>query len=206
MASKGAMTGSLPVSDGHFTLRAWTLQDVEALAGWPSYPPAYAAFDLSYRTMTPADRKGRFESKDADTSRITLVADLPTEPVAAYVALIEIDWLAGYVGNMAVRLKPACCDRGLGTRLLRLVAQWCFDNGVSRLRLDVAAANPRAVRCYEKAGFTHSGEFWRDESRLRGVDLSQDEYALLRPHVRRENDAPQVRFYWMELSVGRPGS
>jgi RimJ/RimL family protein N-acetyltransferase len=192
------MIWSLPASDGHFTLRAWTLQDVEALADWPSYPPAYAPFDLPYRTMSPADRKSRFESKYADPNRITLVADLPREPTAAYVALVQIDWLTGCVGNMAVRLKPTCCDRGLGTRLLRLVARWCFDNGVSRLRLDVAAANPRAVRCYEKAEFTHTGDFWRDDSLLRGVDLSRDEHALLRPHVRWKNDVPQVRFYWME--------
>jgi RimJ/RimL family protein N-acetyltransferase len=200
--SKNNMIAALPLSDGDMSVRGWKREDVETLARWPSYPPATAAFNLPYRTLAPADRKHRFDSKEAALTRMTLVADLPAEPVVAYLALIEIDWATGSAGNMAVRVKPAWCGRGLGTRLLRLVTQWCFAQGMNRLRLDVAAPNARAIRCYEKSGFIRTGEFWREDAALQDVDLKAQGNASLRPHVRWIGSVPQVRFYWMENAIG----
>jgi RimJ/RimL family protein N-acetyltransferase len=192
------MIAALPISGGDLAVRAWEQEDVEALACWPTYPPAYAGFNMPYRTLAAADRKRRFDMKEADPTRLTLVADLPAEPVVAYLALVEVDWAAGSVGNMAVRVKPARCGRGLGARLLSLVTRWCFEQGMNRLRLDVAAPNARAIRCYEKAGFARTGEFWREDAGLRGIDLNASENASLRPHVDLGGPVPQARFYWME--------
>ena len=98
---------------------------------------------------------------------------------------------------MAVRVRPDRCGKGLGTRLLRLVAQWCFGQGIRRLQLDVAAPNARAIRCYEKAGFARTGEFWREDAGLKGANLSAAQNDSLRPHVRLDGPVPQMRFYWM---------
>lgn len=197
--SKSDMIAALPICDGDLAVRAWKQEDPETLARWPSYPAAYAAFNMPYRTLAAADRKRRFDSKEADPTRVTLVADLSAEPVVAYLALVEVDWATGSVGNMAVRVKPEWCGRGLGTRLLRRVTQWCFEQGMSRLRLDVAAPNARAIRCYEKAGFARTGEFWREDAGLRDLDLNATENASLRPHVRLDGPVPQVRFCWMAV-------
>lgn len=44
--------------------------------------------------------------------------------------------------------------RGLGAEVVRLLARWLIDvRGHHRLVIDPAAANERAIRCYESVGF-----------------------------------------------------
>jgi aminoglycoside 6'-N-acetyltransferase len=56
--------------------------------------------------------------------------------------------------------------RGLGTDAVRTLARHLVrDRGHHRLVIDPAAANERAIRCYEKVGFKRVGvmrEYWRD--------------------------------------------
>jgi aminoglycoside 6'-N-acetyltransferase len=56
--------------------------------------------------------------------------------------------------------------RGLGTDAVRTMARHLVrDRGHHRLTIDPAAANARAIRCYEKAGFKRVGvmrEYWLD--------------------------------------------
>lgn len=120
-----------------------------------------------------------------------------------YSALHEIDWKERAIGNMGVRLHPAWCDKGLGTFMIARVVNWCLTNGIRKLRLDVAASNQRAVRCYEKAGFIRTGELWRKDEKLKDIDLSTAQYDFLREHVRVSSGIPEIRFWWMELK-GEP--
>jgi RimJ/RimL family protein N-acetyltransferase len=49
---------------------------------------------------------------------------------------------------------PQKLGQGLGTELVRsFVAELFADPRVTRVQADPSPANPRAVRCYEKAGF-----------------------------------------------------
>jgi aminoglycoside 6'-N-acetyltransferase len=56
--------------------------------------------------------------------------------------------------------------RGHGTDAVRTLARHLVsDLGHHRVTIDPAAANERAIRCYEKAGFRRVGvmrEYWRD--------------------------------------------
>ncbi len=53
---------------------------------------------------------------------------------------------------------PALLGKGLGTRLVRAIADLLFsDPQVSKLQTDPAPDNLRALRCYEKAGFRKVG-------------------------------------------------
>lgn len=79
-----------------------------------------------------------------------------------------------------------------------------LQRGVTAIRLYVAGPNSRAIRCYEKAGFARTGEFWRDDPGLAPVDVARPESESLRPHVRTDGEVPQLRFYWMEMR--RPDS
>lgn len=50
-------------------------------------------------------------------------------------------------------------DQGLGTAMVRaFVAELFDDPEVTRVQTDPAPDNPRAIRCYEKAGFHAVGE------------------------------------------------
>jgi aminoglycoside 6'-N-acetyltransferase len=54
--------------------------------------------------------------------------------------------------------EPDCIGRGLGSALLRqFTAQRFADPALPRFILDPHTANRRAIRCFEKAGFTAAG-------------------------------------------------
>ena len=56
-----------------------------------------------------------------------------------------------------IYLEPACWGRGIGEKALRFLENEVRDRGYSRLECSVAVPNLRAIRLYEKAGFTREG-------------------------------------------------
>jgi len=198
---KTALLSSLPLTVGDLTLRPCRREDLDRLAEWPPYPFPYERFTLSFAHMTPDERERHFHRRNSDPSRLELVVDRNSERVVAWLALVDVDWDKRVVGNIGFRVKPSLTDHGLGTRIMDAVVQWCLSRGLDTLRLDVAASNQRAVRCYEKAGFHVAAEFWRDAEELLNIDLDDPGYAFLRPHVRIVETIPQVRFWWMERTA-----
>ncbi|HSB66380.1 MAG TPA: GNAT family protein [Anaerolineales bacterium] len=52
----------------------------------------------------------------------------------------------------------SCWNQGYGTEAVRLLVQHGFNTlNLNRIYLRVLESNPRAIRAYEKAGFTHEG-------------------------------------------------
>jgi hypothetical protein len=72
-------------------------------------------------------------------------------------------------------------------------------SGFRSIRLDVAATNYRAVRCYEQCGMRIVEEFWQNGEGP--DDPNEAKWAPLMPHLRREGDQWFVRFYWMEITA-----
>ena len=57
-----------------------------------------------------------------------------------------------------IYLSGRCQGRGIGTEAVGLLARFlCEQRGHHRLTIDPAAANHRAIRCYEKVGFRRVG-------------------------------------------------
>ena len=68
-----------------------------------------------------------------------------------------------------VTLAPTATDRGLGTDAVRTLARHLLTTeGHHRLVIDPAAANARAIRCYEKVGFRPVGVMRQYETDGRG--------------------------------------
>jgi RimJ/RimL family protein N-acetyltransferase len=66
--------------------------------------------------------------------------------------------------------EKAYWNRGYGTRAMQLLLKHGFETlNLNRIALRVFANNPRAIRCYEKAGFVHEG-------RLRQAHYHEGEY------------------------------
>jgi len=187
----------LPIVTRDLMIRHWTRTDLDLLAAWPSYPSAYAPFNMSCRRLMRVERDCYHSQRADDPNRISLVIDHGQTQVVGYIALLDIDWDTRRVGNMGVRIHPAWCDRGVGSVALAAIVEWGRGNGLRSFRLDVAAANPRAVHCYEKAGFARTGETWRADASLTDVDLSDPRHADLAGHIRLDGPVPLVRFWWM---------
>ena len=188
---------ALPLRSDPMTIRLCTRADLDLLASWPQYPWPYQAFDFSFRSSSPAERNAFFADRVRREDRITLVCDCGPDKAIGYIALLGIDWHSQKAGNMSLRVRPDLCGEGTGTRLLQMVGDWWFGLGMEAMQLDVAASNQRAVRCYRKAGFACTGEFWREAPDLQNADLSDARYDFLRDHVRRSGPVPEIRFHWM---------
>lgn len=199
MIDREEMLRMLPLVRGDLTIREWVRQDVELLASWPKYPFPSEGFEFSFARMGPTERDELFRTRHEKPDTMVLVADHVKQPAIGYIAPRSIDWGNGTVGNFGFRVRPEWCNRGVGTAILRHVTEWSFECGIKRWRLDVAASNARAVRCYEKVGFVRTGEMWREASDLREIDMSGPRYGFLRPHVRKQGETFELGFLVMEL-------
>jgi RimJ/RimL family protein N-acetyltransferase len=151
--------------------------------------------------MDAAERDALFRARHERADAIVLVIDHCRGAWTAigYLAPRSINWETGAVGNVGMRVHPDWCGRGVGTSSLRLVTRWSFECGIARWRLDVAASNARAIRCYEKVGFVRTGEFWCSAGDLDAQNLSGPRYDFLRPHLRERGGRIELRFWVMEL-------
>jgi RimJ/RimL family protein N-acetyltransferase len=114
-------------------------------------------------------------------------------------AFVRIDWEKRVVDNMGVRIRADMCDRGLGTETLAPLLRAVLDAGMKSIRLDVAAANERAVACYRKCGMHITEEFWR-EHRGEAPKLDDPAWAFAVPHLREQDGTWMTRFYFMEMT------
>ena len=58
---------------------------------------------------------------------------------------------------MVIGVLAHAAGRGIGTGLLRHAKDWATSRGLHRLELTVMAHNARAIRLYERMGFTVEG-------------------------------------------------
>jgi RimJ/RimL family protein N-acetyltransferase len=195
--AKDELLRTLPLRQGVLLVRAWTRQDVDRLAAWPPYPFPYQGFEFSFAGASRTERDALYRDRQARRDVLVLVVDRQAQPAVGYLGLRCVDWQAGTVGKFGVRVHPDWCERGVGTSIIRAVTRWSFEHGFVSWRLDVAASNARAVRCYEKAGFVQMGELWRRAGNL--VDLSEPRYDFVRPHLREQGGRIELRFWVMEL-------
>jgi len=198
-----SLEASLPIQAEGLRIRQLSRPDMDCLSTWPKYPWPYDVFRFSFCGLSAAEMDRAFKERTQTKTRFTLVVDADEVPAIGYVTLVQIDWARRRTENMSLRIHPEFCGQGLGTRVMMMVRDWWLGHGMKAMRFDVAATNHRAVRCYLKAGFVRTGEFWRDAPDLIGKDLSEEKYRFLGNDVDRESGTPRLRFYWMQIEGGQ---
>jgi RimJ/RimL family protein N-acetyltransferase len=173
--------------------------DFADVLAWSDYP-----WPDTLRSMThpPAmDRKaGRYwwqQIDDADRA-VFVAACKDTGKIAALHAFVRIDWTTGCVYTMGVRVRPDLCNRGYGKETLGPLLQAVLKAGLRTIRLDVAAMNERAIRCYRACGMRITREEWFHPH----FNPEQPEWAFAREHLKREGDRWLERFHWLEIEAG----
>jgi RimJ/RimL family protein N-acetyltransferase len=205
MSVRNRLIANLPKTAGRLVIRLWRREDLDSFAQWPSYPFPYEAFNLSILGASSQELDKYFFNKESDRNRLSMVVDREENKVIGCFVFMDIDWGKGMVCNMTIRIRPDWCGRGIGTTVLMTICEWGYEHGLKKIRIDVAGPNIRAIRCYENAGFKKVGELWRDDLGLAGMDLDRLEKASIpiRSHVRFKASIPQLRFFWMERSLGK---
>ncbi len=197
--TKSKILNALPFSTEELTIRTWNRADLDIMAEWAGYPFPYDIYNVELRTLDSSQRDFLFKLREVNPYSVTLVADHTRQKTIGYLALFDLNYGKQEVGNMGVRMSPDWCDRGVGSRLIDLLANWCIECGLNSLRLDVAAWNARAIRCYEKAGFKPSGEeFRREVHSYDPVDMDNERYDFLRDHFELSGEVVKVRHLWLE--------
>jgi RimJ/RimL family protein N-acetyltransferase len=100
--------------------------------------------------------------KEENNNFFFLIRTLEGDQLIGGIGLDGVDWANGesFVG-IGLGEREAW-GKGYGTDAMRIILRYAFTElNLRRVSLDVFEYNPRAVRSYEKAGFTHEGRVRR---------------------------------------------
>lgn len=160
---KTSVTNKLPIYFENYIIRERTRKDLDLICNWPDYEKKYEAFNPRMKYMKKKELDDYFNLQNRETNRINLVVIDENNYLTGYFNFIEIDWDTRIVHNMAIRVAPPFCNKGLGTKILQLISEWIMNLGIKKIKLDVAKDNTRAMRCYQKVGFKCTGEFNKNQ-------------------------------------------
>jgi aminoglycoside 6'-N-acetyltransferase len=142
-------------------LRPLAERDVERLAELGSDPGV--ARWWPGLTQEHLLEKARGEGEEADVTCFAVVADAEVVGLIQHYEETDADFRHA---GIDLFLGAPYHGQGLGTDAVRTMARHLVrDLGHHRVVIDPAAANERAIRAYEKAGFRRVGvmrEYWRD--------------------------------------------
>jgi len=192
-------TDRVHLSSGRVTLRRFTRADLDKRAVWPPYDEiVFRHLDLNLRT--PERRDAWFEREWAARSPFWFAIDDEHGELIGTITLREVSrWRR--TSRLGTHLHPKRLGRGYGTEALALFLDYYFNMlGYRLLKLDVAAFNKRAIRCYRKLGFQFKFVFWR--TNMTGIEWLEDiRFAHVRDAVEKRRGVERIKHHEMHLDV-----
>jgi RimJ/RimL family protein N-acetyltransferase len=141
-------------------LRAIEREDIPTFVRWFN-DPEVRRFLLMYQPMSRASEERWFEGllDRRDDYLFAIEASVGDQWVhIGNCGLDKIDWKNRHAVLGIVIGEKAFWDKGYGTDAVRTVLRFAFHElNLHRVELEVFDYNPRAQRCYEKAGFRLEG-------------------------------------------------
>lgn len=179
------------------TLRPWLRSDTLMQELWPRYTEPFHSLWNIPRASGADEANGRAWSNQ----RYAWAIDDVQRRLIGRISLREVDEQRRSA-RLGISLAQPYVGQGLGTEALQVFLDHYFGTlGFQRLRLDVAAVNQRAVRCYERLGFRYVESEWRNAGSDPSLRLLDDpRYSAMRRHFRRSRFENLVEFYEMELT------
>jgi len=192
-------TDKLEIAVGRVKLRRFIRTDLEHRCTWPTYEePVFGHLNL--RLDTPRQRDAWFQREWTARQPFWFAVEDENGRLIGSITLRDVSrWRR--TTRLGIHLHPNRLDRGYGTEALRLLIDYYFTALRYRLlKLDVAAYNKRAIRCYEKLGFKLMFEFWRPN--MTGILWLKDRrFEHLKQYVRRRRGIEQIRHLEMHLDA-----
>ena len=141
-----------PVKQEHRTLlKAW-LSAPHAQEWWGDPDKE---IQLIYDGEKTGESRGFIASADGELFAYIQCWACEAQPAEA---IVDEPWVAEQApGTMGIDITigpPNMLGKGLGSKAVRALADQLFADGVPRVIIDPDASNLRAVRAYEKAGFS----------------------------------------------------
>jgi len=180
-------------------IRSMDRDDLDKMESWrPFTDPLSALWNIPRSTSVSRDIW--FVMHGTDPSRMWFAIDrIADGQLIGTLSLREI--VKPISARLGISFGSDYVDHGYGSEALRTFLPYYFQTlGFQRLLLDVAAANKRAIRVYEKLGFRQTDSHYRMIPE--GTDLSflqQPAYRELHPYFRRHFGHMQLLFLDMSL-------
>jgi RimJ/RimL family protein N-acetyltransferase len=148
---------------------------------------------------SPRENDGWFAQMNDGRHRLAYAVDDPAGHLIGMISLREVTW--GRSARLGISFSSQHVGRGNGTAALHLFLPYYFLTlGFSQILLDVAAANLRAVGCYQKIGFRNLATHWQMVDGAVSPPLfDQPAYATLRRFFRWSWGRAETLYYDMEL-------
>lgn len=180
-------------------IRPWQRYDDELANDWPPYnDPLDPLWNLPRQTSITETWSSFF---DVGNQRRSWAVEDYDGNLMGRISLREIDERKSQA-RLGITFGAPYVGRGLGTEAMAVFLDDYFTSqGFHVMVLDVAAPNVRAVRSYQRLGFSYVESDWRDAGYAfdRSV-LDMPRYQSLRPFFRPSMRGVAVEFYEMRLS------
>ncbi|NTV65051.1 MAG: GNAT family N-acetyltransferase [Oscillochloris sp.] len=178
-------------------LRPWQRRDTLAQELWPRYTEPFSSlWNIPRTTFYELESRQHWSAQ-----RYAWAIEDSYQRMIGRISLREID-MRESSARLGISLSQHYVSQGLGTEALAAFLDAFFGPlGYSRMYLDVAAFNTRAVRCYERLGFEYLESEWRSAGRDPSLRLLDDaRYKDYLAFFRRGRYETMVEFYEMMLS------
>jgi RimJ/RimL family protein N-acetyltransferase len=145
---------------GDVYLRALEPADVERTSKWHNDPRLYDTLVSPFRYVSRAAEEEWIRRKASySQTEIQLAICLKEgDQHIGNVHLTDIDWISRHACFGIFLGEVRHQSQGYGQQAIRLLLRHAFhDLGLQRVYLTVLDDNPRAIRAYEKCGFTVEG-------------------------------------------------
>lgn len=122
---------------------------------------------LETRTQKESDILSWMENRDP--RYMILVAEDETGKVCGYVSLNKFNFKSAYTGvaDLSIYIGKNCRGQGIGQILLDKLAEEAKKEGFYKLVLNVISKNTKALKFYEKLGYSLVGVY-KDQGMLKG--------------------------------------
>ena len=141
-------------------LRAIEREDIDRFVRWFN-DPEVRRYLLMYEPMSRAKEERWFEERLSRKDDIILAIEVREWDRWVHignVGLHRIDW-KNRVATLGIVIgEKEYWGKGYGTEAVRTMLRYAFHElGLNRVELETYSFNPRAQRCYQKAGFVREG-------------------------------------------------
>ena len=186
----------MDLRSARMVIRTWQQHDDSRADAWPPYhDPLESIWNLPRQGSGPWGSGLEFSA-----ARRTWAVDDLAGRLMGRISLREVDQRQSSA-RLGVTFGAPYVGRGLGSEAMMLFLDYYFsDLGFELMLLDVAGANQRAVRCYERLGFTAVGNDWRcTGSSFDHRLLDEQRYRHIRQFFRQGPRCFDTQFFEMQL-------
>jgi RimJ/RimL family protein N-acetyltransferase len=143
------------------TLREYQTDDIDGIRAWANDMDTVRY--LSARYWMPQSYADAADFVDhamraGTNGAFFVIAARDTGAYLGQIDLFSINWRVRSAEMAIVMGRDALRGQGLGTEAIGLLLRYAFNMlGLTRVELEVASQNERAIRCYLRAGFVLEG-------------------------------------------------